>query len=163
MRVTDLNTRDAANQARTLKLQDPYSKSGELLKEEDGRTVDIYVYGAASDAGRNAIKERQRQYENREDLTDEESAEIGAEYLAAITAGWSDNMEGDDGPIPFNHRNAKKLYKEQDWIATQVMKFAMDLSNYDPKKGSSASGSGSDTSHGSTQRRKGRKGHGKTG
>lgn len=157
MRVTDLNTRDASNVARTLSLKDPYSATGELLRDDDGSTVDIYLYGVNSDQSRNAVKDRERRYGKSEELSDDEAAEIGAEYLAAITAGWSENLENDDGPIPFSHANAKKLYKEQDWIANQVSRFAMDLSNYDPKKDSSKSGTGSATSPGRKQRRKAKK------
>lgn len=156
MKVTDLNTREASNVAQTLHLKDPYSKTGKLLRDEDGRTVDIYIYGVSSDASRNAVKERERRYGKKESLSDEEASDIGAEYLASITAGWSDNLEDDDGPIKFTHENAKQLYKEQDWIAIQISQFAMDLSNYDPKKGSSRSGTGSNISPGRKRPRKGK-------
>lgn len=148
MRVADLNTRAASNNAQTLSLKDPFSKTGELLRDEDGSTVDIYIYGMSSDASRNALKERERRYGKKEELSDDEAADFGAEYLASITAGWSDNLEDDDGPITFSHANAKRLYQEQDWIALQVSQFAMDLSNYDPKKSLSKSGTGSGTSRG---------------
>lgn len=157
MRITDLNTREASNVARTLSLKDPYSRTGDLLKDDDGSTVDIYVYGVGSDQARNAVKERERRYGKKEELSDDEAADIGAEFLASITAGWSENLEDDDGPIPFTHANAKQLYSEQDWIARQVMQFTSDLSNFDPKKDSSKSGTGSGISPGRKRRRKAKK------
>jgi hypothetical protein len=54
-------------------------------------------------------------------------------FLAAITAGWSANIEMNGEPLKYNHENAVKLYLEQDWIGKQVLDFAQDMANYDPK------------------------------
>ena len=57
----------------------------------------------------------------------------GAKFLAAITAGWSHNLELNGEPLKFNRENAVKLYMDQDWIGKQVLDFSQDMSNYDPK------------------------------
>ena len=150
MKLSKFNTTDACNIPQKLSLRDPFS--GEVLKDEDGRTVDIYVYGFQSDVSRNALRERDRKYGKTKEMDDEVATQAGAEYLAAITHGWSETVENDDGPLPFNRKNAIELYKEQDWLARQVNLFSMDLRNYDPKR-LSESDSGPDDSVGSTRAR----------
>jgi hypothetical protein len=81
-----------------------------------------------SDMARNAINDRQRKKSEQED-----DAKIGAEYLAAITMGWSKNVEDDNGPIEYSQKAAVALYMEQDWIARQVLGFSTDLGNFNPQ------------------------------
>jgi hypothetical protein len=132
MKISELNTTTACNTPRTLSLADPFT--GEVLQDENGRTVDIQVYGIQSDIARNAIKERDRKYGRQTSLTEDQKEQSGAEFLAALTAGWSDNLEDDNGPLPCTRDNAIKLYKAEDWVAKQVQQFSINLSNYDPKK-----------------------------
>lgn len=148
MKINKFNTTNASNVPQTLSLADPFT--GETLVDENDDTLDIYVYGIQSDASRNAMKARDRQYGKQTKLSDEKAAQSGAEFLAALTHGWSGNIEDDDGPIQHSREAAIELYKSQDWIAKQVQQFSMDLANYDPKR-SSGSGSGSAASHGSRQ------------
>ena len=151
MKVNKFNTRKAASTPRKLSLRDPYTK--ETLIDEDGKTVDFFVYGMQSDKARNALKNRDRKYGKGRELSDEEAARSGAEFLAAITQGWSPNVEGEDGPIPFSFEAAVDLYMEEDWIARQVQEFAMEIRNFDPLR-SAGSSYGSGSSHGSTQSQK---------
>lgn len=146
MKITQFNTVTASNVAQKLTLSDPFT--GERLIDENGRTLDVYVYGIQSDIARNAIKTRDRKYGKNAKLDEDQAAQSGAEFLAAITQGWSDNIENDEGPIAYSREAAIELYKTQDWIARQVQQFSMDLVNFDPKRLKGAA-STSGTSHGS--------------
>jgi hypothetical protein len=130
MDITQYNTTVASDNAQTLSLKDPFTD--ELLIDEDGKTVDIYLYGIQSTAARNAVAERERK-SNKKDLTDEQSKELGAEFLAKLTVGWSDNIEVEGEKLNHTYNNAVALYMEQDWIGQQVIAFVSSLENYDPK------------------------------
>jgi hypothetical protein len=130
MDITQYNTTVASDNAQTLSLKDPFTD--ELLIDEDGKTVDIYLYGIQSTAARNAVAERERK-SNKKDLTDEQSKELGAEFLAKLTVGWSDNIEVEGEKLKHTYNNAVALYLEQDWIGQQVIAFVSSLENYDPK------------------------------
>ena len=130
MDITKYNTQVASDNAQTLNLRDPFTD--DVLVDSDGNTVDIYLYGIQSTAARNAIAERERR-SNKKELSDEESKELGAEFLAKLTVGWSDNIEVDGKKLAFNYKNAVKLYMDQDWIGQQVISFISKLENYAPK------------------------------
>ena len=130
MDITKYNTQVASDNAQTLALRDPFTD--DVLVDSDGNTVDIYLYGIQSTAARNAIAERERR-SNKKELSDEESKELGAEFLAKLTVGWSDNIEVDGKKLTFNYKNAVKLYMDQDWIGQQVISFISKLENYAPK------------------------------
>ena len=130
MDLGKFNTTAASDEAKTLSLINPFTE--ETIIDEKGKTLDIYVYGIKSTAARNAHAERERRSGNRK-LSFEASMREGAKFLAAITKGWSDNVEMDGAPLKYNHENAIKLYLEQDWIGKQVLDFAQDMANYDPK------------------------------
>lgn len=147
MKITQYNTTNACNIPRKLSLRNPFDNT--LIKDEEGNTLDFFVYGMHSDLARNAINERQRK--KAEQSNDEE---IGAEYLATITMGWSKNIEDDSGPIEYSKKAAIKLYKEQDWIARQVLSFSADLGNFNPQLYEKPSG-GSKKERGSTAYQKG--------
>lgn len=124
MNVNQYNTTLACNIPRKLSLRNPYN--GETLRDAKGNTVDIYLYGMLSDHARNAVKSQARHEDRQDD-------QVGGEILAALTQGWSDNLEDDDGPIPFTRERAARLYIEQDWIANQVLAFVKDLGNFNPR------------------------------
>ncbi len=130
MDITKYNTTVASDNAQTLNLKDPFTN--EVLIDEDGNTVDIYLYGVQSTAARNAVAERERK-SNKKDLTDEQSKELGAEFLAKLTVGWSDNIEVEGEKLKHTYNNAVALYMEQDWIGQQVIAFVSSLENYAPK------------------------------
>ena len=130
MDITKYNTQVASDNAQTLNLRDPFTD--DVLVDSDGNTVDIFLYGIQSTAARNAIAERERR-SNKKELSDEESKELGAEFLAKLTVGWSDNIEVDGKKLTFNYKNAVRLYMDQDWIGQQVISFISKLENYAPK------------------------------
>lgn len=130
MDISKYNTTLASDQAQTMSLRDPFTQ--QLLVDEKGNTVDFYLYGIQSTAARNAIAERERR-SNKSKLSAEETLKLGAEFLAALTVGWSDNIEIGGETLPFSHNNAVKLYMEQDWIGQQVIAFINNLENYAPK------------------------------
>jgi hypothetical protein len=130
MKINKYNTRDACNIPKPLSLKDPFN--GETLIDEDGKTVDIFIYGRDSDVAKNALRDRERRYGKQATLTPEQGEQAGAEFLAAITQGWSPNLEDESGPIEFTKEAAIKLYKDNDWIANQVWRFHRNLANYDP-------------------------------
>lgn len=152
MKVRHFNTIDACNVPRPLSLVDPFN--GETLLDEEGNTLDIMVYGLKSDVARNAIKARDRKWGKRAELSEDEAQESGAEYLAALTHSVGANIETDRGPVK-THQDKLDLYKEEDWIAQQVINFSNRLANYDPKRWGK-SGRGSNASAGSTQSQKGK-------
>ena len=130
MDITKYNTTVASDNAQTLHLRDPFTN--EVLVDENGDTVDIHLYGIQSTAARNALAERERR-SNKKDLTDDQSKELGAEFLAKLTVGWSDNIEVEGEKLKFTYNNAVALYMEQDWIGQQVVSFVSRLENYAPK------------------------------
>jgi hypothetical protein len=133
MKIAALNTRDAANRPRELVLRDAFS--GEVLHGADGKPMRVWVYGDPSDKARNAKKEVMRKSGGSANLSEEDHERIGAEYLAEITQGWSDNWIDENGEaIPFTHENAVQVYLLNDGMADQVTKFSRNISNYDPKK-----------------------------
>lgn len=130
MDIRQFNTTAASDVAQTLSLRNPFT--GELIREEDGSTLDLQLFGIRSTHGRNAMAARSRKLKGH--LSEEEESRVGAEFLASLTAGWSKNMEMDGEPLKFNFNNAVKLYLAQDWITQQVSEFVADLGNYDPKR-----------------------------
>ena len=130
MDLTKFNTTLASDEEQTMSLVNPFTE--ETIIDDDGNTLDIYVYGIKSTAARNAHAERERRSGNRK-LSFEASMREGAKFLAAITAGWSGNLELNGEPLKFSRENAVKLYMDQDWIGKQVLDFSQDMSNYDPK------------------------------
>ena len=126
MKVDKFNVQKACNVPKKLSLVDPFS--GETIIDDDGKTLDIFVYGIKSSIARNAIKDRDRKYGNIKKMTPEQQSKSGAEFLAALTQGWSENIENDDGL----YKSAIDMYVDQDWIAEQVQEFSMQLDNFDP-------------------------------
>ena len=126
MKVDKFNVQKACNVPKKLSLVDPFS--GETIIDDDGKTLDLFVYGIKSSIARNAVKERDRKYGNIKKMTPEQQAKSGAEFLATLTQGWTENIENDDGA----YNSAVDMYLEQDWIAEQVQDFAMKLDNFDP-------------------------------
>lgn len=132
MKVSALNTTAACNVAAPLRLVDPFTK--QVIVDEHGDHLVIHVYGAQSDASRNALRERERKYGKTSEISPEEAERSGGEYLASLIAGWSDNLEDDHGQLAFTRENAIRLMIDQDWIARQVHDFSMNLRNFDPKR-----------------------------
>ena len=144
------NTTEAGNTPRKLSLKDPFT--GVTLKDDDGATIDFYIYGAQSDNARNAHKARERRYGKNTVLGDDEAAEVGADYMAAITQGWTLNLswiyDNYDVDTAYSRKRAVELYKNEDWIARQVLEFSLNNANYDPQRFLS-SGAGSESLPGS--------------
>jgi hypothetical protein len=156
MKVTKFNTVSASNIPRVHALVNPFT--GEVIRDDKGDTLDFKLYGVKSDVARKAIHARDAKYGKQQKLTDEDAAQSGAEYLAAVTASFSSNIELDDdeGPLAVNDENTKRIYMSEDWIARQVHDFHMSISNYDPERwGKSVRGSSN--SDGSTQSPKAKK------
>lgn len=150
MKLSHYNTTTACNHPRKMSLRDPFT--GDLLIDDDGKTIDFYIYGSHSDIARNADKERERAMSDGK-KTEAEKIKIGSEFIATLIQGWTPNVEDDNGPLEFNNKNAISLLMAQDWIASQVMQFHLNLGNYDPKRYSRPE-AGSEKERGSTGRRK---------
>lgn len=127
MDISKLNTTTASNKPRTLKLRNPYTN--EVLKDDSG-PLEIYLLGVGSDVAKNAMAEQKRH--KSDDLTEEQSARIGAEFLAKLTTGWSGNIELGDERLEYSFENAVKLYLSEDWIGKQALTFVTTIRNYDP-------------------------------
>jgi len=130
MDISKFNTTVASDKAQKMHLTDPFT--GETLFDEEGNTLDFYLYGIQSTAARNALADRERR-SNKKKLNNEESRRLGAEFLAALTKGWSKNLESNGEPIKFTTEKAVDLYMDQDWIGQQVITFVNNLENYAPK------------------------------
>jgi len=130
MDISKFNTTTASDNAQTLHLRDPFTD--EVIMDENGDSLDIYLYGIQSTAARNAIADRERK-SNKGKLSSEASRRLGAEFLASLTVGWSNNIEAEGEPLKHNYQNAVKLYMENDWIGQQVIEFVNNLENYAPK------------------------------
>lgn len=127
MDVSKLNTTTASNTPHTLKLRNPYTN--EVIKDGD-KFLELNLLGIKSDMAKNASAEQKRK--KSDEMTDEQSAKVGAEFLAKLTTGWSDNFEIGDEKLKFTFENAVKLYLAEDWIANQALNFVTNLRNYDP-------------------------------
>ena len=132
MDISKLNVKKACGVPRRMSLVHPFS--GETLIDEDGKTLDLFIYGIKSDVARNAVKDRDRKYGSVKKMTQEQQAQSGAEFLAALTQGFTENIEGESGPYKTGntYEAAVRMYLEQDWIAEQVQAFSMNIGNYDP-------------------------------
>jgi len=130
MDISKFNTTTASDNAQTLHLRDPFTD--EVIMDENSDSLDIYLYGIQSTAARNAIADRERK-SNKGKMSAEASRRLGAEFLASLTVGWSENIEADGEPLKHNYQNAVKLYMENDWIGQQVIQFVNNLENYAPK------------------------------
>jgi hypothetical protein len=126
MKVDKFNVQKACNVPKKLSLVNPFS--GETIIDDEGNTLDVFVYGIKSSIARNAVKDRDRKYGNIKKMTPEQQSKSGAEFLATLTQGWTENIENDNGA----YKSAVDMYLEQDWIAEQVQDFAMKLDNFDP-------------------------------
>lgn len=131
MLINDFNIKDASNVPQKMSLTNPFT--GETLIDDDDRTLDFFIYGIQSDHGKNAQRARERKY-GTGDLKGDRAIQAGAEILAELTQGWGDNIEDATGKIKFTIQGAIELYKAQDWIAAQVMNFARNVENYNPKR-----------------------------
>ena len=131
MDLNRFNTTAACDIAQTLELTNPYT--GEVILDDKNKPLELYLYGMQSTAARNAIADRERKSGKNKTPSLEQSRRIGAEFLAAITAGWSSNFDLDGEPLKHSRANAIKIYLEQDWIGRQAMEFASELTNYDPE------------------------------
>jgi hypothetical protein len=133
MKIAGLSKRDIANVPRELVLRDV--ANGEILYGADEKPMVIWVYGAQSDRARNAQKAMARKSGRKSDPSDDELEKGGAEFLAALIQGWSDNWVDDDNEkIEYTAETALKVVMANDGIADQVWDFAKDIQNYDPKK-----------------------------
>lgn len=118
--------------AKKMSLVDPFSKTGAFIKDEDGNTIDFDVVGVLSKDGVNAKAKYLREMNKKP--SEEKEAEIGAEWAAGVTKGWSANISFvlDGQKLEFSEASAKELFMSQEWIGMQVLKFAYDQTNYDP-------------------------------
>lgn len=107
---------------RTLELKNPENQ--EVIKDAKGKPVTVTVNSMQSSTARNFFIDLNKRGAS---MKDEGEA---VRLAAAITVGWSDNIETDDGKLEFSEDNAVKLYETEDWIGAQVIDFAGDPSNF---------------------------------
>lgn len=131
MDLSKINLTESAESGADLELEHPVT--GEVLKDEDGKTVSIKLMGIDSAAYRN----KQREIQNRRMtrmmkgkgantmLSDEDACEL----LASCTKGWS-GFEQDGEVVKFSHKAAVDLYMEHMWIREQVDAFIADRANF---------------------------------
>jgi hypothetical protein len=125
MDLSKLNTQKAANQSADVVLVNPFN--GEVLKDSKGGKVVINVMGFQSEAARNKIASQKR-------VKHADQEKQGAELLATLTTGWTDNIELDGKKLDYSFDNAVMLYEREDWVARQVLDVATNIANYEPKK-----------------------------
>lgn len=120
MNLSKYNPQKAKPQ--TLELKNPESRG--VIRDGKGRPVTITVNSMQSSIARNFFIDLNKRGAS---MKDEGEA---VRLAAALTVGWSDNIETDDGKIAFSEDNAVKLYEAEDWIGAQVIDFAGDPSNF---------------------------------
>jgi len=88
-----------------------------------GKNTDIVieVYGIYSEGFRTAIKNMPKKPED------------NAEFLAAITVGWT-GIEKDGKGLPFSSENAVYVYRNVPIINRQVDQFIAETKNFFPKR-----------------------------
>jgi hypothetical protein len=127
MDLSKFNTQRACDISASVKLRNPFT--AELLKDENGNYLEIQIMGFHSTAARNILTAQKRR-RNSGTLSDEDA---GAELLAILTTGWSDNVQLGGERLEFSRANAQKLYLSESWVANQVTAFAAELGNYNPE------------------------------
>lgn len=128
MDLSKLNTRAASDVSKPMKLRNPFT--GKLILDEEEKPIVIDVLGIGSQAAKTAMAEQQRR--TKDDMTDAEKDELGAEMLACVVTGWTDNIHIGDEKLSFSKANAIRLFIKEDWIAKQILYFCTELRNYDP-------------------------------
>lgn len=122
------DTQQASDVPRECHLKDPYT--GEFYFDDKGEPVTISVMGFQSTVARNKLNEQ-----NRHKTQAKPSDQLGAEFLATLTTGWSDSMSLDGNKkLPFSFDNAVSIYLKYDGLARQVSDFASNIANFEPKK-----------------------------
>lgn len=125
MDLSKLNTRNAADKPAEMRLKNPYT--GETIKGDDDKPVTFSLLGFQSSTARNLMTAQKRR------KGEQDQDELGAELLATITTGWSNNFEIDGEKPKYSKKAAEKLYLGQEWIALQCTRFAAELGNYNPE------------------------------
>lgn len=161
MKISNLSPVKACNTAEKMSLTWPSGPNvGELVRDEDGRTLDFYVYGYQSERVTNAKREAERRWGKFENRSEEQSEAAGSLIFAAMVDRWSDNIEDSEGPVTVGDMERLIELVNSDgngWIATQVSNYSVSLKNYPPKN-LGGSKSGSAALHGSTQSQKSKTG-----
>jgi len=130
MKLKRLDTKSAYEIPVKCTITDAFTS--DQLIGSDGKPMEIYLYGAESEQARNAVREKDRKY-GKKKLTEEQVAEFNADFLVAITQGISPNWEGDDGSaIVYTRAVMRELYKDNDGLRLQVIRFTSDVSEYAP-------------------------------
>lgn len=104
----------------------------EVLHGDDEQPIVFRLAGSDSGRWRRKIKQlgaRLAEKRNRK-LTPDQAEAQGAELLACVTLGWSENFTVDGEPLPFSEDAARKLYLAQPWIREQVDLFVGDRANF---------------------------------
>ena len=149
MDLSKFNPKVAANRSATCSLK--YAGTNELIRDEDGKTLDIQVLGIGSDPWSEAELEIERENAAEgiadTDKTQEQKERELARKIVAITTGWSSNIGlGNSKALKFTPENALKLYTDQQWIALQVLNDATDRKKRffldQPPSSNSTSGTG---------------------
>lgn len=123
--LNQFNTQTASDVAKTMTLVDPFT--GNVARDANGDTITFQVLGMQSTVARNAMNANSRKKSKSQE-------QDGAELLASLTTGWSDNVGLKGKKLPYSFDNAVELYLALDSVARQVLSFASDLANYEPKK-----------------------------
>lgn len=106
--------------------------TGEELKDDAGNPLYIDLASADSDFFRKAQADitRKTQGKRNKKLTPEAIDDAVNEQLAAVTLGWSDNVEFKGQPLKFTRENACELYDNVRWIREQVADYVYERSNF---------------------------------
>lgn len=108
---------------------------GELLEDEDGKTVSIKVLGKDARKWQQTAKKIQARNANKyrgKDVPPSQLEKDLIEIAAECTISWS-NIDFNDSKLPCNSSNALMLYQKRSWIAEQVLSKASDRANYKEK------------------------------
>lgn len=112
-----------ADEGAVMEVRHPFTD--EVFMNGD-KPVTITVRGSQSDTVRSIYKKHQNAAQNGRKVNVEKA---GMEILVAATIGWS-GVAWEGEPLPFNEKNAAKLYGERDFIAQQVLAFMNDADNF---------------------------------
>lgn len=127
MDLTKFDVKRAADKGAFLHLKNPFTD--EPMFCEDGKTpFGLTVLGRDAKVLQDIVSACRKLLADGE--IDE--TELGIRTTAAAIIGWSDEMEIEGEPFPYNAENARRLIEDErtDWIAEQLIPFYVRRRNY---------------------------------
>lgn len=130
MDLSSLDTRKPADDGADMQLRHPGTDA--VLTQDDGKAISITLAGSDSDRYQRAQRSQANRRLNagvRRKLTIEELESDTIELLVACTIRW-DGVKVGGKVLECNADNARKLYRDYQWIREQANAFIGERANF---------------------------------